>query len=551
MNKLLCIVLALVMCLSLCACGGESTTEPNESNDAIIGVPEETSPETVTPSTSPTETPTKPTETETPTETPTAPPATEEPKPTETQKPTTPPATEEPKPTETQKPATHTHSYGGWKTVTAATCTTSGVKQRSCSCGDIQKETIPATGHKEVVDKAVAATCTKTGLTEGKHCSTCNAVLVKQETVAALDHVYDNGFCTRCGARKASEGLKYAKNNEGGCYSVAGIGSCTDTDVVIPDTYLGWPVTEINGQAFSNCTGLTSITIPNSVTGINYRAFSDCTNLTSITIPNSVTSIASSAFKGCTGLTSITIPNGVTIIYDSVFEGCTGLTSITIPNGVTSIGSFAFNGCTGLTSITIPDSVTSIGLSAFQGTAYYKDPANWKDDVLYIGKHLIRAQKTLSGAYAVKDGTKCIADRAFQYCTGLASITIPDSVTKISKLAFWNCTGLTSITIPDSVTSIYYGAFENCTALVSIDIPDSVTYIGEYAFQSCTGLASITIGNGVEYVGLCSFEYCASLTDIYYGGTYEQWKAIGISRSRIHNYASYVQCSDGYYKILN
>jgi len=106
-------------------------------------------------------------------------------------------------------------------------------------------------------------------------------------------------------------------------------------------------------SAFSHCTSLTSITIPNSVTSIGQSAFYECTSLTSVTISNSVTSIGGSAFSGCTGLTSITIPNSVTSIGQYAFYNCYSLTSITIPNSVTSIGLFAFSYCTGLTSITI------------------------------------------------------------------------------------------------------------------------------------------------------------------------------------------------------
>jgi len=128
---------------------------------------------------------------------------------------------------------------------------------------------------------------------------------------------------------------------------------------VIPNT-----VTSIEG-AFSGCTGLTDITIPNSVTSIGGSAFLGCTGLTGIIIPNSVTSIGGSAFAHCIGLTDVTIPNSVTSIGDSAFRDCTGLTSITIPNSITSISGWAFFGCTGLTGITIPNSVTSINGWAF------------------------------------------------------------------------------------------------------------------------------------------------------------------------------------------
>ena len=147
-------------------------------------------------------------------------------------------------------------------------------------------------------------------------------------------------------------------------------------------------MTSIGSSAFSLCSGLTSVTIPNSVTSIGGGAFYNCSGLTSVTIPNSVTSIGDNVFRECSGLTSVTIPNSVTSIGGSAFDGCSGLTSVTIPNSVTSIGNFAFADCSGLTSVTIPNSVTSIG------------------------------------------------NYAFYYCKGLTSVTIPNSVTSIGDEAF-------------------------------------------------------------------------------------------------------------------
>lgn len=124
-------------------------------------------------------------------------------------------------------------------------------------------------------------------------------------------------------------------------------------------------VTSIGSSAFSGCSGLTNITIPESVTSIGSFAFLGCTGLISVTIPDSVTSIGGWAFSGCSGLKSITIGNGVTDIGDFAFQGCNGLTSVTIPDSVTSIGDDAFYNCSGLTSVAMGNGVKSIGSYAF------------------------------------------------------------------------------------------------------------------------------------------------------------------------------------------
>ena len=249
-------------------------------------------------------------------------------------------------------------------------------------------------------------------------------------------------------------------------YSVTDCLTTASGSLVIPSIYEGLPVTSIGDYAFTYCTSLTSITIPDSVTSIGEGAFDNCRGLSSIVIGDGVTSIGKYAFVGCTSLTSVNIPDSVTSIGDGAFQNCTNLTSINIPDSVTSIGEGAFAGCSNLTSITIPDSVTSIGFDAFRS------------------------------------------------CTDLASITIPDSVTSIRDGAFYDCTSLASITIGNSVTSIGTNAFYQCTSLTSITIPDSVTSIGQYAFQGCSSLESITIPDGVTFIGDNAFYVCSELTSI-------------------------------------
>ena len=125
-------------------------------------------------------------------------------------------------------------------------------------------------------------------------------------------------------------------------------------DIVIPSTVthngITYAVTAIDGYAFRNCYGMTSISIPSSITTIGEGAFYFCTGLTEITLPESITSIDSWTFSGCSHLTTVNIPNTVTSIGNYTFSNCSALSSFTIPENVTSIGAYAL-GSTGLTEV--------------------------------------------------------------------------------------------------------------------------------------------------------------------------------------------------------
>ena len=195
---------------------------------------------------------------------------------------------------------------------------------------------------------------------------------------------------------------------------------------------------EIGEKAFTDCSRLTSLTLPVGITSIGYDAFAYCSGLTSLTLPAGITSIGEYAFYGCSGLTSLTLPDGITSIGSRAFYGCSGLTSLTLPAGITSIGDDTFYGCSGLTSLTLPAGITSIGEYAFSG------------------------------------------------CSGLTSLTLPAGITSIDKYAFSGCSRLTSLTLPAGITSIGEFAFSYCSGLTSIYVyAEKVPRIGRYAFEGC------------------------------------------------------------------
>ena len=268
------------------------------------------------------------------------------------------------------------------------------------------------------------------------------------------------------------------------------------TSVTIPNT-----IRYIGADAFNSCGRLTSIPIPNSVITIGVQAFKGCSSLTSVTIPSSVTEIGTGAFCYCSELTSfifnavkctsdgrdifyecpkltnITIGDGVKVIPPNFFNNCISLTSITIPSSITSIGYFAFFCCSGLTSVTIPASVAEIGEYAFSGC-------------FELTSIEVSAGNTI---YDSREGCNAIIETATNtLVSGCMNTTIPASVTSIGAGAFLYCCNLASVTIPNSVTSIGRTAFGNCSGLTSITIPNSVSKIGEHVFTGCSNLESVT-----------------------------------------------------------
>ena len=227
-------------------------------------------------------------------------------------------------------------------------------------------------------------------------------------------------------------------------------------------------VTSIGDDAFYECSGLTSITIPNSVTSIGDYAFSS-SGLTSVIIPNSVTSIGKRVFYACSDLTSVTIPNSITSIGDKAFQYCSNLTSITIPNSVTHIGAQAFGNCSGLTSFTISTSVTSIG-----------------NYVLYNCNGLTSIVVAQGNPrYDSRDNCNAIIEtKTNALIVGCKNTAIPDGITSIGTMAFYGCCGLTSIIIPESMMEIGNQAFANCEQLEDVySYAAKVPYTGSDTFK--------------------------------------------------------------------
>lgn len=204
---------------------------------------------------------------------------------------------------------------------------------------------------------------------------------------------------TACEETKVpSEGLWMEHYDDINGYMVKSIGSCKDTDLVIPSEYNGKPVVAIADAAFYQNKTITSVTLPESIRSIGHWAFAHCPKLT----------------------------------------------KVNMTNGMQTIGEFAFIESIKLEKITLPDSVNSIGRNAFDDTAYYHAEKNWQNGALYIGKHLIEGDYNITTC-TVKDGTITIAENAFFNHQKLKEIYIPESVTSVGKTVFGGCTSLEKI----------------------------------------------------------------------------------------------------------
>ena len=309
---------------------------------------------------------------------------------------------------------------------------------------------------------------------------------------------------------------------------------CSKLETVrLPDS-----IRAIDSGAFWGCKRLKSIELPEGVRMIDSSAFYGCASLTSIRIPASVTCVDYAVFNRCRNLTSIdvdegnedyysedgvlfskrrpgldayppgkagryVIPDSVKTVDNFAFIDCVNLTSIKIPDSVVSIGVHAFKRCRKLKSVRIPASAAQVD-GAFFGCSGLRSIVVDDDNVRYYSRDGVlydHARMELNRYPPAKDGdtfdvsvfTEVIGYGAFEGCTKLRSITLPEGLKKIDEEAFRGCTGLESIVLPYSLASIGMKAFADCTNLRSVTIPDTVREIGEGAFEGCSSLETINI----------------------------------------------------------
>ena len=466
-----------------------------------------------------------------------------------------------------------------------ATCEDSGEVKYTCfDCEATKIDTIDPIGHKIVTDNAVAATCYKSGLTEGSHCENCGHVYLEQQVIDKVDHnwqeekivkeascivdgikeikcsyckitkyeyikatgehILEDGACIKCDYFDSQIcSLKYELSYDGSYYSVVGVNDTQIEEIVIVEEYNKLPIKSISSLAFVNCSKLKKIVIPSSVDIIATMAFIGLEKLENVYYNGTIEDWCGIEFGSEFSnpayfaekihmknnnneyyeVKELVIPNTITSIGDNQFVGFSNLEKIMIPDSVISIGNYAF-AYTTVNILEIPNSIVQWGKEIFRDgfivTTYYDGTL---DDWCKISFNDSSSNPVSRGlVYINYERLIFMKDSNNQYYE-ITEIEIPNTITKVGDYQFSGFSNVIDVVILNSATSIGTYAFSGCSSLESVEIPNSVTSIGSSAFYYCSSLESIVIPSSVTSIGEEAFYRCSSLENVYYNGTLEDW----------------------------
>ncbi len=433
-----------------------------------------------------------------------------------------------------------------------------------------------------------SATTEATCNTNGEHAFVCECGARKSEVILMYGHSMENGICTVC-KKTESVGLEYSLSKDKTYYIITGLGSCIDTDLIIPSSYNNLPVKIIGN-----------------------RSFEDCEQIVSITISEGITEIYPYAFCSCPNLIFTKLPETLEIIYELGFNNCDSLISITIPQK-TGLRSYVFGNCDGLESIYVSENHKSY--ISINGVLYTVDYSyNWVDGVIQsTPTGYITLKQYPSGrkneVFELPNNATSISESAFQSAINLKYIKLHDNLTHVGNNAFVGCISLEEISIPDKVERIDGSDFHGCSNLkvvrlgknislneeswfdfngcyslerfevdennmfftaidgnlynkdgsillrycsgkkaTSFQIPNTVTQIGEDAFMGADYLETIKLGAEIIKIGHYAFAYCENLNCIMFCGTISQWNAIELGGS-LGATGNEIICTDGNIKL--
>ena len=309
-----------------------------------------------------------------------------------------------------------------------------------------------------------------------------------------------------------------------------------DYDLVIPADIDEKTVVSIAASAFKDRTTIKTVDFPSTLKKIGQEAFRNCSGLTTVTIPANVTSmdanvfwnsgvttatiacptLGQGAFYQCSKLETVTIEEGVKVLGindGGAFHGCSKLATVTIPSTVTTMARNVFRDCTSLTTVNFAEGIQleTIPEYAFYNTALTRVdiPASVKT----IGTEAFRYCKMMEEVN-IPSNTQLttINTSAFADCVLLPTFTMPNTLTSLGNTVFYNCQKMESITFSTQLTTIPEGTFQKCSHLNNVTIPKTITQIGSSAFRECTSLSSIVIPNTITAMGTSVFQDCTGLT---------------------------------------
>ncbi len=288
----------------------------------------------------------------------------------------------------------------------------------------------------------------------GKGVSLCfEGVPAKEIELEGIEEVRSYAFSECLSLEKVKVSFPVTSIGEGAFKECTSLG-----EVMFPDS-----LESVGAYAFASCTSLVCISLPKGVKSIEESAFENCTSLKRISLPSSLESMGEYAFKDCISLESISIPQGMESIEESAFENCTSLKSVSVPDTLECIGTNAFKNCVSLERITIPESVKRMGLNVFGGCSSLKE-INCENGLICLDtQNGFVFMKNQRGTYSL---LSCVS-------SDVTDVTVPERVDSLP------------------VTGIMSDAFNKCTSLVSIVIPESITVISDPAFSGCSSLKHV------------------------------------------------------------
>lgn len=274
------------------------------------------------------------------------------------------------------------------------------------------------------------------------------------------------------------------------------------TELVIPDTLGGFPVTEISSYAFSG-RRFEVVKIPNTVEEIGAGAFSGNDKLKSVTLPENLAYISSNLFAGCQKLTDVKFNSRLTSIGNRAFYNCISLSSIKMKDAVRRIDEEAFYNCYKLKEIVFSNKLTKIGSKAFY-KAYNLKKVTLPKSVKRVCEEAFGHCTELTSVQFKNPDTK-IEKRLYVGCKSMVKISLPKNIKEIPEYTFYRCENLSKVQLPKTVSIIKQKAFKQCYALKTLKLNKKVYAIGDQVFAD-SGLKKLTLNNKLQFIGNGAFQ---------------------------------------------